>query len=133
MAVAKGSFTVKLDALGEPDQGEGSVIGRRSIDKQFAGDLVASSRGEMMSAGATAVPGSAGYVAIERVTGTLQGRQGSFVLMHRGVMNRGATELSVTVVPDTGSGELLGLSGSLSIQIEAGQHFYEFEYSLPEA
>ena len=100
-----------------------------SIDKQFHGDLEAVSKGEMLSA-MTEVKGSAGYVAIERVTGSLHGRKGSFVLQHSGTMNRGSATLSVTVVPDSGTGQLVGLAGKMAIVIEAGKHSYELEYTV---
>ena len=127
---ATGTFEVKLAPLAE-DKGEGSTLGRMSIDKQFHGDLEATSKGEMLTA-MTEVKGSAGYVAIERVSGTLQGRKGSFVLLHRGIMTGGGQELSLTVVPDSGSGELVGLAGKMEIKIVEGKHFYEFEYTLAE-
>jgi hypothetical protein len=127
---AIGTFEVKVAPLAE-DKGEGSTLGRMSIDKRFHGDLEATSKGEMLTA-MTEVKGSAGYVAIERVSGTLQGRKGSFVLLHRGIMTGGAQELSLTVVPDSGSGQLVGLTGKMEIKIVEGKHFYEFEYALPE-
>jgi hypothetical protein len=102
---------------------------RMTIDKQFEGELQGTSTGEMLAV-MTAVEGSAGYVALERVTGSLHGRQGSFVLQHSSTMVRGEQQQSITVVPDSGTGELRGLSGQLVIRIEAGQHFYEFEYVL---
>src|SRR5271157_2194808 len=101
---ASGTFVVKMTPQGPEDKGEGSTLGRMSIDKQFHGDLEATSKGEMLSAG-TDVKGSAGYVAIERITGTLRGRSGSFVLQHSGTMTRGAPQLTITVVPDSGSGQ----------------------------
>jgi hypothetical protein len=100
-----------------------------SIDKQLHGDLEATSKGEMLAAG-TAVKGSAGYVAIERVTGTLHGRSGSFVLQHHATMTRGAPQLDIIVVPDSGTGELTGLTGTMMITITDGKHFYQFEYAL---
>jgi hypothetical protein len=124
-----GPFDVKLSPLPTSDTTEGSPLARMSIDKQFHGDLDALSKGEMLAAG-TAVNGSAGYVAIERVTGTLNGRAGSFVLQHSATMARGTPELSIHVVPDSGSGELVGLSGTMSITITEGKHFYEFEYTV---
>jgi hypothetical protein len=129
---AAGPFEVKLNPQ-KPDnaQAEGAKLGRMSIDKQFHGDLEAKSQGEMLMA-ITEVKGSAGYVAVERVNGTLHGRSGTFVLQHSGTMTRGAPELSVTVVPDSGTGELTGLAGKMGIQIESGKHSYEFEYTLPE-
>ena len=127
---ASGTFEVKLAPLAE-DKGEGSTLGRMSIDKQFQGDLEATSKGEMLTA-MTEVKGSAGYVAIERVSGTLHGRKGSFVLLHRGIMTGGGQDLSLIVVPDSGSGELAGLTGKMDIKIVEGKHFYEFEYTLAE-
>jgi hypothetical protein len=129
---ASGTFEVKL-APQPPAPGiEPAALGRMSIEKQFRGDLEATSLGEMLSAG-TAVPGSAGYVAIERVTGTLGGREGSFVLMHYGVMERGTPSLRVSVVPDSGTGGLEGIGGEMTIRIEQGRHEYGFEYELPAA
>lgn len=127
---ANGPFEVKL-APQPPAPGiEQAGLGRMMIDKQFRGDLEATSLGEMLSAMGQ-VQGSAGYVAIERVTGTLHGKRGSFVLQHRGVMDRGASQLSVTVVPDSGTDALIGLSGSMQIRIEDGKHYYVFDYMLP--
>jgi hypothetical protein len=100
------------------------------LDKTYSGDLVGTGKGEMLIAG-TAVKGSAGYVAIERVNGTLGGRNGSFVLQHTGTMNRGVPQLSVAVVPDSGTGELAGLAGTLAIIIQGGKHRYDFDYTLP--
>lgn len=126
---ASGSFDVKLSPQAAQDEAEAAFLARMSIDKRFHGDLDATSRGLMLAAG-TATQGSAGYVAIEHVTGTLLGRSGSFVLQHSGTMTRGAPQLSITVVPDSGTGQLLGLSGRMSIDIVDGKHFYGFEYSL---
>lgn len=126
---ARGQFEVKLLPQATDEQAGGTALGRLSLDKQFSGDLVATSKGEMLSA-MTATRGSAGYVAIERVTGSLQGRAGSFVLQHSGSMTRGAGTLLVTVVPDSGTGELAGLSGHMSIIAEGGRHDYEFNYVL---
>lgn len=130
---AHGSFTVQMKpAQAEADFGDGNAkLARMTLDKAFEGDLVAQGHGEMLTA-MTQTRGSAGYVALERVTGSLQGRKGSFVLQHSGVMDQGAQSLSITVVPDSGSGDLIGLQGSLQIRIEAGKHFYDFEYSLPD-
>ena len=126
-----GAFDVKLSPLPADAGTEGTTLGRMSIDKKFHGDLEADSKGQMMSAMGS-VKGSAGYVAMEQVTGTLQGRKGSFVLQHSGTMTRGVAELIVSVVPDSGTGELSGLAGKLTIHIASdGKHSYEFEYSLP--
>jgi Protein of unknown function (DUF3224) len=128
-----GTFDVKLTPQGQDDKGEGSTLGRMSIEKQFHGELEGHSEGQMLT-GASDVQGSAGYVAIERVSGTLKGRKGSFVLQHSGTMSKsGGFQLSITVVPDSGSAQLLGLSGKMDIKIVDGKHFYDFEYSLPAA
>jgi hypothetical protein len=127
-----GTFDVSLTQQPVHEAASGSPLGRMSLDKQFHGELEATSKGEMLAAG-TAVKGSAGYVAIEQVTGTLQGRRGSFVLQHSGTMTRGVPTLSVTVVPDSGTDELVGLYGVMTINIEDGLHFYDFEYSFEAA
>jgi hypothetical protein len=103
-----------------------------SIDKQFHGDLEGNSKGQMLTAG-TDVKGSAGYVAIERITGSVKGRSGSFVLQHSGTLTRGAAQQSIIVVPDSGTGQLVGITGKMTINIAAGKHSYDFEYSLPDA
>ncbi len=126
---ASGTFDVKLSPqtpetnVGDPN------IGRLSIDKQFHGDLEATSKGQMLAAG-TDIDGSAGYVALERVVGALHGRNGAFVLQHSGTMTRGAPQLSITVVPDSGTDQLVGLAGTMTINISDGKHAYEFEYTL---
>jgi len=130
--IAKGRFTVTLAPQPLSDVAEGATLGRMSIDKVFSGDLDGSSRGEMLSV-MGAVKGSAGYVAMERVTATLHGHHGSFALQHSGAMDRGAPSLSVSVVPDSGTDELIGLSGRMQIEITGGEHFYTFEYVLPAA
>ena len=129
---ATGPFEVKVAPLAPAWPDEAAILGRMSIDKQFTGDLSAASRGEMLSAGTT-LKGSAGYVAIEKVTGTLHGRDGTFLLQHSGTMNRGAPSLSITVVPDSGTGALTGIAGTMQIIIENRQHSYIFEYSLDGA
>ena len=128
---ASGTFDVKLNPLETYNRTEGANLGRLSIDKQFHGDLEATSQGEMLSA-MGANKGSAGYVAIERVSGKLADRSGSFVFQHSGTMTRGAPQLSVSVVPDSGSGELVGLSGTMAIIIAEGKHSYEFDYTFAE-
>lgn len=128
---ASGTFDVTITPQAQ-DEAEGAAIGRLTIDKQFHGDLQASSKGQMLAAG-TATEGSAGYVAIEQATGTLHGRRGTFVLQHNGTMARGAGQLTITVVPDSGTGQLVGLAGSMSITIVDGKHLYEFEYTLAES
>lgn len=128
---AKGEFNVNLAPQALADTDADPSMGRLSLDKQFHGELEAKSKGEMLSA-RSSVQGSAGYVAIERVTGTLHGRSGSFVLQHSGSMDRGTPTLSVTVVPDSGTENLTGLSGSMSIDITDGKHFYTFDCALPD-
>lgn len=132
MARATGEFDVKLNALSAyaVDSADGPPLGRMSIDKQFRGDLEGTSVGEMLTAG-SAAKGSAAYVAVERVTGTLHGKKGSFALHHRGVLSKGEGELSVTVAPDSGTGELVGLVGEMAIIVGGGKHSYELEYTLP--
>ena len=125
---ATGTFEVKLNPQ---DEGAEAPVGRMTIDKQFQGDLVGTSKGQMLMAGSESEKGSAGYVAIEKVTGTLNGRRGTFYLQHNATMNRGAGELNIIVIPDTGAGELTGLSGKMNIIIEGGKHSYEFDYELP--
>ena len=127
---ATGTFEVTMQPQGEGDVAEGSSLGRMSLDKRFSGDLQASGKGEMLAARSD-VPTSAAYVAIERVSGSLHGREGSFALVHKGVMTQDAQRLVIEVVPDTGTGQLKGLSGTLAIRIEGGQHHYDFEYGLP--
>ena len=131
MTHASGTFEVKL-APQAPDAEADATLGRLSIDKQFHGDLEGASHGQMLTAG-TDVEGSAGYVAMERVRGTLHGRRGTFALQHSGTMTRGAPGLAIRVVADSGTGELAGLSGSMSITIVEGKHSYDFEYALAGA
>jgi len=128
---AAGPFDVKLSAqaLAVEDKVEGATLGRMSIDKQFHGDLEATSKGEMFSA-MSGTPGSAGYVAIEKVSGTLHGRSGNFVLQHNATMTRGTPALNIIVVPDSGTGQLAGLSGTMTISIADGKHSYRFDYLM---
>lgn len=125
---ASGNFEVTMSPQPADDE---SGLGHMRLDKQFHGDLQAHSQGQMLAAG-TEVKGSAGYVAMERVEGSLHGRSGSFILQHSGTMNRGAPQLLVSVVPDSGTGELRGLAGTLTIDIVDGQHRYGFEYCFAE-
>ena len=125
-----GLFDVKMSPQTATENEEAS-IGRMLLDKHFHGDLEASSKGQML-AHMTSVKGSAGYVAMEKVTGSLQGRKGSFVLQHSGTMNRSEATLVLTVVPDSGTEELDGLSGSMTITITDGKHYYGFDFELPE-
>ena len=126
---ATGTFDVQLQPQGADDPAGDALLGRLSITKQFHGDLDATSKGTMLSAGTT-VADSAGYVALEQVSGTLHGRNGTFVLQHNGTMTRGTPHLTISVVPDSGTGELLGLAGTMAIRITDEQHFYDFDYTL---
>lgn len=123
--LAKGTFEVKLAPQADADP----TVGRMSIDKELAGDIVGTSKG-MMLASMSAIPNSAGYVAIEKVTGTLHGKRGTFVLQHNATMDRGAQSLNVIVIPDSGTDELAGITGTFKIIIEGKKHFYEFEYTI---
>ena len=129
---AAGTFDVTLTPQAPADGSEAPPWGRMAIVKTFHGDLVGTSRGEMLAA-MTATKGSAGYVAVERVEGTLGGRRGSFFLQHSGLMDRGAPSLVITVVPDSATGELAGLEGTMTIEITEGKHFYTFEYRFRDA
>ena len=125
---ASGTFDVKV--IQQPqDDGAGGPFGRLFLDKKFQGDLSATSKGQMLGAG-TAVEGSGAYVALELVSGTVNGKQGSFILQHKGTMRKGEYHMSVTVVPDSGTDELLGMRGEMKIIIEGGKHSYELDYTL---
>jgi hypothetical protein len=127
---ASGPFEVKLTPQPQDDGGD-TGLGRMTIDKQFHGALEGASKGQMLTAG-TGVKGSAVYVAIEKVTGSLDGRSGTFVLHHTGVMTRGAPQLTITVAPDSGTEQLTGLSGKMAISIVEGKHTYDFDYTIAE-
>jgi hypothetical protein len=130
---ATGTFEVKMTPQATDDYtAAGSALSRFTFDKQFHGDLEATSKGQMLAAGDYA-SGSAGYVAMERVTGTLSGRSGAFLLQHSATMDHNVPSLSITVVPGSGSGQLAGISGTLNIRIEGGKHFYDFDYVLPDS
>jgi hypothetical protein len=126
---ARGTFDVTLKPQAA-DQGGDEALARMTVDKQFHGDLEGASKGQMLAV-RTAVKDSAGYVAIERVTGTLSGRTGTFLLQHSGIMNRGEPQLTITVVPDSATEQLAGLSGTMTVTITDGKHFYGFDYTLP--
>ena len=128
---AAGPFDVKITP--QDDKSEDPLLGRMTIDKQYHGDLEATGKGQMLTAG-TAVKGSGAYVAIEKVDGTLHGRTGTFLLQHAGTMAQGAPQLVISVVPDSGTGQLTGIAGKMAIKIaEGGKHSYDFEYTLPKA
>lgn len=126
---ARGTFDVTLTPQRTDDSAAGATIGRMSIAKRIHGDLEGTSSGEMLTA-FTAVSGSAGYVAIEHVSGTLQGRRGTFVLQHSATMTRGVPHLTISVIPDSGTDELVGLAGTMTITISEGRHSYDFEYTI---
>ena len=131
-AHASGSFEVKLTPQPPDDKAGDATIARMSADKQYDGDLEATGKGQMLAAGTGAKGSSGGIVGMERVTGTLHGMNGSFVLQHSGTMTRGAMQYSITVVPDSGTGQLAGLAGKMDIKIADGKHSYEFEYTIAE-
>lgn len=126
---ATGTFTVQMTPQPPDDFADGATLARLTLDKVFEGDLIARSKGQMLSAMGH-VKGSAGYVALERVSGELAGREGSFVLQHSGTMNRGTPSLRLAVVPDSGTDGLAGLSGEMRILIADGKHSYEFDYAI---
>ena len=126
---AKGTFEVKVTPMAAEDGVGDPMIGRLALEKQFSGGLTGSSKGQMLGI-STAIKDSAGYVAAERFTGTLDGKKGSFSLQHSGTMQGGKFQLNVTVVPDSGTDELTGISGKMKIIIEGGKHFYEFDYTF---
>ena len=127
---ASGEFQVKLTPA--TDEGTESPTGRMILDKEFQGDFTGASKGQMLMASSSSTPGSAGYVAIEQLTGVLNGRRGTFYLQHSGTMTRGEGDLTITVIPDTGTDDLVGLSGRMNIIIAGGKHSYDFDYTLPE-
>jgi hypothetical protein len=129
---AAGPFEVKIEPQPPEEKAGGAAVGRMLLAKQFHGDLEATSKGTMLASGTGAKGSSGGYVALEIVTGTLKGHTGTFVLQHSATMNRGEPQLSITVVPDSGTGQLTGLSGRMNINIADGKHSYDFEYTLPE-
>ncbi|RZL40230.1 MAG: DUF3224 domain-containing protein [Rubrivivax sp.] len=129
MTMISGEFSVGMAA--RDAEGPSPAIGRMLLDKQYHGALQAHGAGQMLATHGS-VAGSAAYVALETVTGSLQGREGSFALVHRGLMERGTPTLEIAVVPDSGTGALSGLSGRMAIRVEGHQHFYDFDVTLPE-
>lgn len=130
---ASGTFEVKVKPLPGDEKVEGLTVGRLSLNKELKGDLEGTSKGEMMTAD-TSVQGSAGYVAIEQVSGKLKGRSGTFTLLHQATMRRGGEfDMSIIVVPDSGTGQLVGLTGKMTIIITEGKHSYQLDYTLPDA
>jgi len=128
---ASGEFDVKI--VPQKDEGIGDpTIGRMSVSKVYRGDLQGTGLAQMLTGMAAEVKDSGAYVAIERVRGTLHGRRGSFAVYHRGIMTRGAQDLVITVIPDTGTEELTGITGAMTIDIRDGKHFFGFDYTLPQ-
>lgn len=127
---ASGQFEITMNPVAPAGEGEAATPGRMLLEKQYGGDLVANGNGQMLIA-MTSTKGSAAYVAIELVSGTLAGKQGSFVLQHAGTMNRGVDQLSISIVPDSGTEQLTGISGILAIRRVERQHFYDLDYVLP--
>jgi hypothetical protein len=127
---AAGPFEVKL---APQDDKMDPSLGRMTIDKQYHGDLEGAGKGQMLTGGNAGPKGSGVYVAIEKVSGTLKGRSGTFILYHTGIMTQGVPQLSITVAPDSGTGQLAGIAGKMDIIIKDGKHSYDFEYTLPEA
>ncbi len=126
---ANGTFEVKLTPQPADEYFDTTTLSRLTLDKEFKGDLEGTSKGQMLSA-MTPIRNSAGYVAIERVTGSLQGRTGGFILQHSGTMNRGAQSLVVSIVPDSGTGALEGINGTMTIDLSGGKHAYTLDYTL---
>lgn len=133
MMRATGKFDVKITPQASDLAPEGPNLGRMSIDKQYHGDLDASAKGEMITAAGIAVKASAAYSAVERVTGALNGKKGTFALQHTGIMTRGTPSLTITVVPDSGTGELAGLTGKMDIIIEGKEHSYVLDYEIQKS
>ncbi len=129
---ARGTFEVQISPLPVDAYTDAATLGRMTIDKQFSGDIVGTGKGQMLT-GMGTVKGSAAYSAIEKFTGTVAGKKGSFVMQHTGIVTRGVQSLVITIVPDSGTDELTGISGTLMIIIEGKQHSYDLEYTLPAA
>ena len=130
---ATGTFDVKITPQASDLAPEGPNLGRLSLDKQFQGDLIATAKGEMITAAGLAVKESAAYSAVERISGSLHGKKGSFACQHTGIMNRGTPSLTITVVPDSGTGELAGLTGKMDIIIEGKLHNYVLDYEIQKS
>ena len=126
---ARGTFEVKITPLPVDDYTDATSLGRMTIDKQFSGDMIGTGKGQMLT-GMGGVKGSAAYSAIERFSGTVAGKHGTFVMQHTGIMTRGAQSLVITIVPDSGTDELTGISGTIAIIIEGKQHSYDLEYTI---
>jgi hypothetical protein len=130
---AKGTFDVKITPQASDLAPEGPNLGHMSLDKQFHGDIEATGKGVMITAAGLTVKESAAYSAVERLTGTVHGKKGTFALQHTGIMDRGKPSLTITVVPDSGTGDLAGLAGKMEIIIEGKQHLYVFDYDIQKS
>jgi Protein of unknown function (DUF3224) len=130
---ATGKFDVKITPQASDLAPEGPNLGRMSIEKQYHGDLDATAKGEMITAAGIAVKESAAYSAVERVSGSLHGKKGTFALQHTGIMTRGTPSLNITVVPDSSTGELVGLTGKMDIVIEGKEHSYVLDYEIQKS
>jgi hypothetical protein len=129
---ATGQFDVKVTPDGQPETGDGSEFGRMTLEKNYHGGLEGPAKGTMLTASSTGTPGSAAYAAVERFTGTVDGKKGSFALVHRGTMSAAGQEMAISIVPDSGSGELKGIAGNLTVKIaKDGTHTYDLAYTLP--
>lgn len=131
LVLATGTFDVALKPVPDDDHSDGGAIGRMTVDKVYHGDLEGTAVAQMLTGMSPSEKTSGVYVAVERVTGTLNGRKGAFILHHTGIMDRGAQNLKITVVPDSGTGDLTGITGTMTIDIRDGKHFYSFQYALP--
>lgn len=131
MTHASGTFDVTLKPAANDDHSDGGALGRMTVDKVYHGDLEGTAVGQMLSGMSPSEKTSGVYVALERVSATLKGRKGTFVMHHTGVMDRGKQSLTVTVVPDSGTDQLFGITGTMTIDIRDGRHFYTFDYTLP--
>jgi len=129
---ATGEFSVQVTPDGDNDKAPGSTLGRMLLSKELHGDIEGTSKGQMLTVG-TDLKGSGAYVAVERITGTLHGRSGSFALQHSGTMSSAGPFLNITIVPDSGTGQLTGIAGKMNITIANGKHSYDLEYTLPDA
>ena len=129
--IATGTFDVAIKPAPDTDHLDGGALGRMTADKTYHGDLEGTAVGQMLTGMSPSEKTSGVYVAIERVTATLQGRKGTFIMHHTGIMDRGAQTLKVTIVPDSGTGQLTGITGTMQIDIRDGKHFYTLEYALP--
>jgi len=128
---ASGTFDVTITPAPDDDHSDNGALGRMTVDKVYYGDLEGRAVAQMLTGMSPTEKTSGVYVAMERVTATINGRKGSFILHHTGIMDRGAQNLKITVVPDSGTDQLTGITGTMTIDIRDGKHFYTFDYRLP--